>query len=126
MRMRRVVVIPSAARNLHPMRGSARRRSMRTSTVIPVAALAWTLAAFASTPPKPVIQSRGGYSDAFTIDTTWASMKGPYRVMEVTLTDTTRHDIVWVVGYEAAIVDADTKEPKSSEFMCHSNVDFDM
>ena len=66
------------------------------------------------------------YSDAFTIDTTWASMQGPYRVMDVTLTDTTTHEIVWVVGYEAAIVDADSREPKSSEFMCHSNVDVDM
>ena len=45
------------------------------------------------------------------------SMQGPYRVMDVTLTDTTTHEIVWVVGYEAAIVDADSREPKSSEFM---------
>jgi hypothetical protein len=53
-------------------------------------------------------------------------MQGPYRVMNVTLADSTTHEIVWVVGYEAAIVDADSKEPKSSEFMCHSNVDLDM
>ena len=70
--------------------------------------------------------SRSFYSDAFTIDTTWASMQGPYRVMHVQLTDSTSHELVWVVGYEAAIVDADTREPKSSEFMCHSNVDLDM
>jgi hypothetical protein len=82
--------------------------------------------ACANAPAKPVVESRVVYSDAFTIDTTWASMQGPYRVMDVTLTDTTTHEIVWVVGYEAAIVDADSREPKSSEFMCHSNVDLDM
>ena len=84
------------------------------------------LASCSTTPSTPPIESRVVYSDAFTIDTTWASMKGPYRVMDVTLTDTTSHELVWVVGYEAAIVDADSREPKSSEFMCHSNVDLDM
>jgi hypothetical protein len=82
--------------------------------------------ACANAPKKPVIESRVVYSDAFTIDTTWASMQGPYRVMNVTLADSITHEIVWVVGYEAAIVDADSKAPKSSEFMCHSNVDLDM
>jgi hypothetical protein len=76
--------------------------------------------------PKSKIESKVVYSDAFTIDTTWASMQGPYRVMQVALTDSTTHDLVWVVGYEAAIVDADTRATKSSEFMCHSNVDLDM
>ena len=84
------------------------------------------LAACANASAKPAVESRVVYSDAFTIDTTWASMQGPYRVMDVTLTDTTTHEIVWVVGYEASIVDADSREPKSSEFMCHSNVDVDM
>jgi hypothetical protein len=76
---------------------------------------------------KPVaVESQVVYSDAFTIDTTWASMQGPYRVLQVQLTDSTSHELVWVVGYEAAIVDADSREPKSPEFMCHSNVDLDM
>ena len=80
-----------------------------------------------STPPKaPPIESRVVYSDAFTIDTLYASMQGPYRVLKVHLADSTSHDLLWVVGYEVAIVDADTREPKSSEFMCHSNVDLDM
>ena len=97
-------------------------RGLFTASVALVAGLA----ACDSTPPKPQVESRVVYSDAFTIDTTWASMQGPYRVMEITLTDTTSHEIMWVTGYEAAIVDADSKEPKSSEFMCHSNVDLDM
>ena len=72
------------------------------------------------------VETKVVYSDAFTIDTTWASMQGPYRVLTVQLTDSTSHELVWVVGYEAAIVDADSREPKSPEFMCHSNVDLDM
>jgi hypothetical protein len=99
---------------------------MITKSSLATFAFACGLAACATTPPKPLVESRVVYSDAFTIDTTWASMKGPYRVIDVTLTDTATHDIVWVVGYEAAIVDADSREPKSSEFMCHSNVDLDM
>jgi len=83
-------------------------------------------AACQKAPEKSPIESKVVYSDAFTIDTTWASMQGPYHVMKVQLTDSTTHDLVWVVGYDAAIVDADTRAPKSSEFMCHSNVDLDM
>ena len=63
------------------------------------------------------VETKVVYSDAFTIDTTWASMQGPYRVLTVQLTDSTSHELVWVVGYEAAIVDADSREPKSPEFM---------
>src|SRR5215213_9227785 len=85
--------------------------------------IAIAASACSNAPQKSATESKVVYSDAFTIDTTWASMQGPYRVMEVQLTDSTTHDLVWVVGYEAAIVDADTREPKSSEFMCHSNVD---
>lgn len=91
-----------------------------------LASFAIALTACSTTPEKPVVESKVVYSDAFTIDTTWASMQGPYRVMTVQLTDSTSHELVWVTGYEAAIVDADTREAKSSEFMCHSNVDIDM
>ena len=100
----------------------------RNATLIAEMAISLLVAGSACTKPASIapIESRVVYSDAFTIDTTWASMQGPHRVMEVTLTDTTTHDIVWVTGYEAAIVDADSREPKSSEFMCHSNVDLDM
>lgn len=104
-----------------------RNRSRRTHTLCAAVAVSAAIAgACQRAPSKSIIDSTVVYSDAFTIDTTWASMQGPYRVMEVQLTDSTTHDLVWVVGYEAAIVDADSREPKSSEFMCHSNVDLDM
>ena len=102
-----------------------RRNQVRwVSAIITIAIAAAT--ACQQAPSKPAIESKVVYSDAFTIDTMWSSMQGPYRVMKVELTDSTTHDLVWVVGYDAAIVDADTRAPKSSEFMCHSNVDLDM
>jgi hypothetical protein len=92
-----------------------------------VAASAALLAACGGTTAKPIpVESRVVYSEPFTIDTLYASMRGPYRQLKVQLADSTSHELVWVVGYEAAIVDADTREPRSSEFMCHSNVDLDM
>jgi len=76
--------------------------------------------------PPPPVESRVVYSDPFTIDTLYASMQGPYQVLHVQLGDSTSRELLWVVGYEAAIVDADTRAPKSSEYMCHSNMDLDM
>jgi hypothetical protein len=101
-------------------------RNHRRVAAIAVVIQASVAAACSLEPAKPAIQSRVVYSDAFTIDTFYASMQGPYRVMKVQLADSASHELLWVVGYEAAIVDADTREPKSSEFMCQSNVDLDM
>jgi hypothetical protein len=112
---------PSTNRTVSPLFG------LRGRVGVAAALTTIALAACDGGPRKPApVESEVVYSDAFTIDTTWASMQGPYRVMHVQLTDSTSHELVWVVGYEAAIVDADTREPKSSEFMCHSNVDLDM
>jgi len=101
------------------------RRNGALSAVVLVTIASLTTSCTRATKPVAV-ESQVVYSDAFTIDTTWASMQGPYRVLKVQLTDSTSHELVWVVGYEAAIVDADSREPKSPEFMCHSNVDLDM
>jgi hypothetical protein len=104
-----------------------RTRSRTTAARFAFAALIGASVACATpAPTASKVETKVVYSDAFTIDTTWASMQGPYRVLKVQLTDSTTHELVWVVGYEAAIVDADSREPKSPEFMCHSNVDLDM
>ena len=102
------------------------RMTVLRIVAITIATTASVTACSGRTPAAPPVETAVVYSDAFTIDTTWASMQGPYRVMQVQLTDSTSHELVWVTGYEAAIVDADTREEKSSEFMCHSNVDLDM
>jgi hypothetical protein len=77
-------------------------------------------------PAAPVVETRTVYSEPFSIDTLYASMQGPYQTLRVTLADTASHELLWVVGYEAAIVDAESKAPTSSEYMCHSNADLDM
>jgi hypothetical protein len=53
-------------------------------------------------------------------------MQGPSELLRVFLTDSTAHDLLWVVGYDAAIVDADSRAPMSAEYMCHSNMDLDL
>jgi hypothetical protein len=104
-----------------PINGLASRA--RATVVASITVLA---ACNAREPAPPPVETTVVYSDAFSIDTLYASMRGPYHVMKVQLADSTSHELLWVVGYEAAIVDADTREQKSSEFMCHSNVDLDM
>jgi hypothetical protein len=103
-----------------------RRSNISTARLLGGLLLGAAGAGCSSPPAPPPVESKVVYSDAFTIDTTWASMQGPYRVLQVQLTDSTTHELVWVTGYEAAIVDADTRVEKSTEFMCHSNVDLDM
>lgn len=75
--------------------------------------------------PAPV-ESLTVYSDAFTIDKMYASMQGPYQQFRVHLGDSTSHELLWVVGYKAGIVDADSRAAMSAEYMCHSNLDIDM
>lgn len=105
---------------------AANPTASRAARIAILAVEASVAAACSSAPALPPVESRVVYSDAFTIDTFYASMQGPYRVMKVQLADSASHELLWVVGYEAAIVDADTRELKSPEFMCHSNVDLDM
>jgi len=108
-------------------RSTALASLSRRITRLAGAVIASAILTACNAPPKaPAIESRVVYSEAFTIDTLYASMQGPYKVLKVQLADSTSHELLWVVGYEAAIVDGDTREPKSSEFMCHSNVDLDM
>lgn len=85
-----------------------------------------TIVLACSRAPAPIVESRTVYSDALTVDTLYASMQGPYDIVRVHLTDSTSRELVWVVGYEASIVDAESREPMSSEYMCHSNADLDM
>jgi hypothetical protein len=93
----------------------------------PLLAAALVLAACARGPDAPPpVETRTVLSDVFTIDTLYASMQGPYRQIRVQLGDSTDRDLRWVVGYEASIVGEDGRTPMSAEYMCHSNLDFDM
>lgn len=96
------------------------RAAVRAATLITAAGCARKPGA------PPPVESRVVYSDPFTIDTLYASMQGPAQRLEVELGDSASKELVWVVGYEAAIVDADSRAPQSPEYMCHSNVDLDM
>lgn len=103
----------------YPSLAARRRRA-----TIAVAIVAGACARAQAGPPP--VESRVVYSEPFTIDTLYASMEGPYQVLKVQLGDSASRELLWVVGYEAAIVDADTRAPQSPEYMCHSNMDIDM
>jgi hypothetical protein len=73
--------------------------------------------------PAPV-HVREIVSQRYHIDKKYASMRGPHGFDHATLLDGPR-ELVWIVGYHTEVVDAESKEAVSQEFMCHANLDFD-
>lgn len=80
-------------------------------------------AAEAQTPP-PVVHTRQVISQPYHIDKKYSSMRGPYGFDHVYLTEGDP-ELLWITGYRTTVVDAETGEPLSQEFMCHANLDFD-
>lgn len=52
-------------------------------------------------------------------------MQGPASTQQVTLVDSDEVELLWITGFEATMVDGEGTAPRSQEFMCHSNLDFD-
>ena len=61
-------------------------------------------------------------SPVYTIDRTYASMKGPQSTQGVTLLPGPRQ-VLWITGFSAVMVSSDGVTPERQEFMCHSNLD---
>ncbi len=64
-------------------------------------------------------------SPRYHIDKKYMSMKGPDALQTVTLLDSPEPELLWIVGYEAIVMDGDGKNQVSQEFMCHSNLDIE-
>ncbi|MEM9291836.1 MAG: hypothetical protein AAGD01_09155 [Acidobacteriota bacterium] len=71
-------------------------------------------------------------SQLYSVDSIYRSMQGPWSQESVVLGDALHHqglkegsaaELLWVVGYRAAMVAADGESARSQEFMCHSNLD---
>ena len=73
-----------------------------------------------------VVERETLLSEVYTIDRKYRSMMGPYSQREVRLGDVDEPELVWVVGYEATMVDATGAEAMPQDFMCHSNLDIDV
>jgi hypothetical protein len=72
----------------------------------------------------PVIHTKELFSDAYGIDAKYKSMRGPAGIKSVNLLDGPP-ELLWIVGYETLVVEAEKSTPMSQEFMCHANLDFD-
>jgi len=74
----------------------------------------------------PKIHSRTVVSAPYRIDKKYPSMRGPYGFDDVELLPTDGPvELLWIVGYTTEVIDGTTTEPRSQEFMCHANLDFE-
>lgn len=109
------------------------RRVNRTFGILVLAGLVAITAHWATggdegdtTADPPVVESATLLSEVYTIDRKYRSMMGPYSQREVRLGDVDEPELVWIVGYEATMVDATGEEAMPQDFMCHSNLDIDV
>lgn len=64
-------------------------------------------------------------SPVYEVDEIYPSMTGPNSTENVTLGSVDEPELLWVVGFEATMVEPDGKTAASQEFMCHTNLDVD-
>jgi hypothetical protein len=99
-----------------------------SSASAPVAATSAATTASASASASPTVlpsREREVLAPVFHVDRLYPSMKGPQETLDVRLVDTKAPELLWIVGFEAVMVDADGKTPASQEWMCHSNLDLE-
>jgi len=70
----------------------------------------------------PVVNSLVVESEPLLIDTIYRSMQGPYNITKLRINEDDEQ-LVWITGYSSKIIEIDTKEVLSDEFMCHNNLD---
>lgn len=78
--------------------------------------------ALAALPPAPV-HEKVLLSDPYHLDKKYRSMTGPWSIDKTTLIEAEKPELLWIVGYESTMQDADSGEQISQEFMCHANLD---
>ena len=74
---------------------------------------------------KAPVWTKEVLSPRYHIDKKYMSMKGPDALQTVTLLDSPEPELLWIVGYEAVVMDGEGESQVSQEFMCHSNLDVD-
>ena len=65
-------------------------------------------------------------SPIYKIDRIYKSMKGPQSQKSVSLLEGEPAELLWITGYRAVMVGPDGDSTQSQEFMCHSNLNFDV
>jgi len=66
------------------------------------------------------------FSEIYTVDKKYRSMKGPQSTQSIVLLEGEEPELLWITGYETVVMDSagDTEMPQ--DFMCHSNLNIDM
>jgi hypothetical protein len=65
-------------------------------------------------------------SQVYEVDRIYKSMQGPSSLDQVTLREEEERELLWIVGFEAVMMDPKGSERISQEFMCHTNLDIDI
>ena len=65
-------------------------------------------------------------SEIYAVDAVYRSMQGPASLRQITVGNLTERELLWVVGFEAVMVNPKGDERISQEFMCHTNLDVDI
>ncbi len=64
-------------------------------------------------------------SQVYHVDDIYKSMRGPQSTEHVALRPGAPAELLWIVGFEAVMVDPTSHKQLSQEFMCHTNLDID-
>jgi hypothetical protein len=75
--------------------------------------------------PEPRVMERTLLSQSYHLDKKYKSMMGPSSLEKLTLLNSATPELLWIVGYEAIVMNGGGDEQVSQEFMCHSNLDFE-
>ncbi|HLF18268.1 MAG TPA: hypothetical protein VI749_05155 [Candidatus Omnitrophota bacterium] len=65
-------------------------------------------------------------SPAYHIDRIYKSMQGPSSTESFLLGDENDDELLWITGMRVQMVEADGATPTSNDFMCHTNLNFDL
>jgi len=71
-------------------------------------------------------KSKTVLSKTYHLDQIYKSMKGPKSTQKVYLLESDRPELLWLTGYKAVMVGEDGETQMPQEFMCHSNLDFNV
>ncbi len=105
------------------MRPRSRFLRLRAMRLLPPILLGILLALPALAGPQ--VRTREILSQNYEVDRKYKSMQGPASTETLVIEDGLFPELLWIVGYEARMVGRDGESPRSQEFMCHSNLDFE-
>jgi hypothetical protein len=89
----------------------------------PTAQIAAASATADATPPP--VYTKDILAPVYHVDRIYKSMAGPQSTSEFHLVDEKNPELLWIVGFEAVMVEKDGKTQASQEWMCHTNLDLD-